>query len=503
MRRYEMIFLGMDIGSSGCKCVAFSENGEQLSVNYKEYDAVAGHSDMYAGEMFDSVCNVIKGCTASLGSKSHDIAAISVTSFGESFVPIDKDGNYLSKIIMYTDKRGIAETDEIVNKVGFKRIMDITFTKPDQMYSLPKILWTLRNVQGVRDKVWKFLEMADFIAYKLSGETKINHSLAMRSMAFDLENKKWSEELLDAAGITSANMPEPVICGSIVGDILKTVAEELGLPLTTKIVISAHDQISGAIGAGVFSEGQATDGTGSVECITPVFKNIIRDHGFTERNYMVLPIADTGLYATYAFVFSGGVLLKWFRENIAHGYKERAETLGKNFYKMLDDLCPERITDIITIPHFLGCGGTPDMDPTAKGSITGLDMGSTLFDIYRSIMEGLTFEMRYNIDTMERYGIFIDKLHAIGGGAKSKIWQQIKADIFGKALVTSKTDEAGAAGCAMLAAIACGKFKDIEEAAQVFVKEDKTYYPNEKNKSIYDEKYEKFIKIRKGLLDIK
>ena len=497
-----MIFYGLDIGSGGCKSVAFSEDGVQLTMSYREYQAAAGHADMEPGDMFASILDVLKECTVKLGAKAADVAVISITSFGESFVPIDKDGNNLSKIIMYTDKRGIEENKRLVEKIGHDRIIDVVCTKPDSMYSLPKAMWVMNNVPNVRENVWKFLLMTDYAAYKLSGETKINYSLACRTMAFDVEKRIWSDELLNAAGITSDNLSEPVVCGSIIGNITRQMAEHIGLPYTTKIMVSAHDQISAAIGAGALDVGEAVDGTGSVECITPVFDKIIRDKEFSDNNFVIIPHSNTGLYATYAFNFAGGVLLKWFRDCFASNLKEEARAKGTSVYHMLDLTCPAEPTDVIVIPHFLGAGGTPDMVANAKGTITGMTMNTALPDIYRAVMEGLTFEMLYNIEKLNNCGIAINSLRATGGGAKSPVWLQIKADIFGIAITPLQTDEAGAAGCSMLAAVAMGKYKNLKEAAEKFVKTGEPYFPSGKYKDIYKYKYEKFKAARNSLLHL-
>ncbi|MCL2518621.1 MAG: FGGY family carbohydrate kinase, partial [Oscillospiraceae bacterium] len=427
-----------------------------------------------------------------------NVVAIAVTSFGESFVPVSKNGENLSKIIMYTDKRGKMETEKLIDTVGYEKIMDIVCTKPDSMYSLPKIMWMMNNVPGVREKVWKFILMQDYICYKLSGETGISYSLATRTMAFDLANRCWSTKMLDAAGITKENLSEPVVCGSIVGNILKTKAKELGLPNTVKIVASAHDQVSSAFGAGVIKSGEAIDGTGSVECITPLFDNIIRNYEYNNRNFVCVPCANTGLYATYAFNFAGGVLLKWFRDTFAQDLKNKT----KNVYKMLDDMCPSEPSEIIVVPHFMGAGGTPEMVNTAKGTITGMTMDTKLPDIYRAVMEGLTFEMAYNIESLGDFGINIGSLRATGGGARSPIWLQIKADILNKVITPLQTDEAGAAGCAMLAAVALGKYKDLNEAAEKFVKTGESYIPSDKFADLYKEKYNRFKIIRNSLLNV-
>ena len=481
-----MIFLGLDVGSSGCKCVAFSEEGKFLYKCYKEYTTRAGQADMNPNEMFSSVLEVIKGCAANI--KADEVGAISITSFGESFVPVDKDGNALSNIIMYTDKRGLAETDRLIDKLGKEKIMHITCDKPDAMYSLPKVIWSMENIPEVRNNVWKFLLIGDYIAYKLSGEAKINYSLACRSLTFDVENRCISKEILDAAGLSPDLFSTPVPCGSVVGEMIPSLARELGLPTSTKVVISAHDQVAAALGAGVLNEGEAVDGTGSVECITPVFRGIVRNP------------AGEDLYATYAFNFAGGVSLKWFRDCFASNLKPEAAQRGVSVYRILDENCATEPSSVIVVPHFMGAGGTPDLVANAKGTITGLDMAKGLPDIYRAFMEGLTYEMAYNLETLERFGIKVDSLKATGGGATSPIWLRIKADILKRPITPLVTDEAGAAGCAMLAAVTLGKYKDLHEAASKFVVYGDTVYPDDKFASIYAEKYEKYKKVRSSLL---
>lgn len=498
-----MIFFGLDIGSTGCKCVAFTEDGEQLAAGYREYATRAGQSDLDARGVFGHVREVISECAENPAVKKGEIAAISVTSFGESFVPVDSDGRELTDIIMYTDKRGGDECEEIIRKVGRKKIMDTTCAKPDAMYSLPKIAWILRTNPGLREKVKKFLLVGDYICFSLCGEAKINYSLACRTMAFDVEKKAWSDELLAAAGIDASLMSEPVPCGSVVGEVGVRLAGELGLPAGVKVVISAHDQISSAIGAGVLDAGQAVDGTGSVECVTPVFDGIIRNEGFTEHNFVCIPhAANPSLYATYAFNFSGGVLLKWFRDCFAGDLKREAASKGLSAYRMLDEMCPAEPSEVIVIPHFMGAGGTPDLVASAKGTITGMTMKTGLPDIYRATLEGLTFEMAYNIECLSECGIKINALRATGGGARSPIWLKIKADIFGIPVTPVKTEEAGAAGCAMLAAVALGKYGSLSEAAEKFVRLGEPYEPSGKFAPLYADKYGKFKAARGATLNL-
>ena len=502
-----MILLGLDAGSTAIKCVAFSEDGRQIASAYTEYGTSAGAGDMNADAMFESAKQVIAECVASDSVSAADVAAVAVTSFGEACVPVDREGHCLSDMLMYTDKRGVAEAERILSRLGENKVRDITCTAFAPMYSLPKIVWLMENNPSVRERAYKFLQASDFICYRLSGEFTVNYTQACRTAAFDVEGRRFSGEILGAAGLDTSLMPEPVPCGTVVGTLLPALAEELGLPASVRVVQGTHDQIAAATGAGVLSPGQAVDGTGTVECITPVFDRIIRDGEFVGSNFVCVPHSVDGLYSTYAFNFSGGVLLKWIRDTFASESVRRAKELGCSAYRLLDEACPEEISDLIIVPHFLGAGGTPDVVPDAKGSIIGMTMNTGVGDIYRAAMEGLTYEMAYNLEKLSPFGINITELMATGGGSCSPVWLRIKADIFGavsgvRSITPLLTAEAGAAGCAMLAGKAVGLYSSLEEAAGLFVRKGEPVLPDRAVSERYIEKYERYKKLRSFALDM-
>jgi len=495
-----MIFLGLDVGSTGCKCVAFRADGEQLSLSYREYAHAAGHADMDPAAMEAAVLEVIGECTASIDRSA--VAGIAITSFGEACVAVDRDGRALSRFMMYTDQRGRMECGQLIEKIGEDRLMEITCEKPDAMYSLPKIMWTVNNVPGVREKVWKFLQVTDYLCFLLSGEATVSANFACRTMAYDVAAGCWSREILDAAGIPVENMPAVVPPGSIVGTLRPALADKLGLPASAVVVNTAQDQVAASVGAGVLEEGQAVDGTGSVECVTPIFGQMIRDPRFHSHNFVTVPHAVPGKFCTYAFNFSGGVLLKWFRDCFAAHLKEEAKQKGVSVYRLLDERCPATPSDLIVVPHFLGAGGTPDLIPEARGTISGMTMQTTLDDLYRAVMEGLTFEIAYNMEWLKEFGIPVHSLMATGGGAASPLWRQIKADILGCPITPLQTDQAGAAGCAMMAATACGVYASLREAAGCFVKPGQVCLPDPAMTGFYREKYQKYREIRGAALEI-
>ena len=478
-----MIIAGLDVGTTGCKLTAYDSSGEFVYNSYKEYEVSRqnGEHEIDATVIFDAVCEVIKDT-----AERCELSAIGVTTFGETFTVLDEHDNILLPSMLYTDPRGTEECKILCGKLGERRLTYISGTKPHQMYSLPKIMWIKNNLPEVFANVKRIMLMEDYIVYKLTGNACIDYSMAARTMAFDIREKCWSKEILDVAGVDEELLSKPVSAFNVAGEIKNEVAEALGIKTSVKIINGAHDQVAAAVGAGVFEEGQAVDGTGTVECITPVFKHIPEDEKLYGGGYAVVPYVFDGTYVCYAFSFTGGAAVKWFRDSFA---KEKT-------YSALDASVNSKPTGILVMPHFAGAA-TPYMDNGSKAAIVGLTLENTAEDIYKAVMEGVTYEIMVNIEKLENVGIVPEKLYATGGGAYSDVWLQIKADILNRPVTALLAKEAGACGTCMMTGVAIGVYKDLYEAKNVFVKEKKTFTPNLNN----IEEYNKYYKAYKCVYD--
>ncbi|MRY42843.1 carbohydrate kinase, partial [Parabacteroides distasonis] len=325
---------------------------------------------------------------------------------------------------------------------------------------------------------------------------QIDYSLASRTMAFDVKLLQWNETILKFAGVNETYFSKPVPMGTMAGEILKEVAEELNIQDSPIIVSGCHDQLAAAIGTGVFRTGMAVDGTGTVECITNIFEDCkdINKELLYKGGYAIVPFLKDKL-ATYAFSFTGGALLKWYRDNLANMEAEHIKEIGGNVYehfnKQVDVTKP---SGLLVLPYFAGAG-TPFNDSNAKGAILGLTMNTTSSDIYRALMEGVTYEMRLNLEILSKAGININSIRATGGGASSKIWLQMKADILNKPVMSLGAAQSGTLGCVMLAGVACGFYASLEEAEKIFVKENEVYLPNEEMSKKYDQYYKEYKNI--------
>ena len=485
-----MISLGVDIGGTGCKCVAFCADGKQLAISYREYPLPAGQTNLPPEIMKNCVFEVIGECVKQLPDPA-DVAAITVSSFGESFVAVDKDGKALTDILMYFGNTESEDFTRLVATVGEEQFMRIARIMPNASYSLSKMLYT----QKVADRpVWKYLFIAGYITYRLTGKACADVSLACRSLLYDVENRCWSEQLLKQCGIDAQTLPDVLPTGSKVGTVLPEIADELGLSKDVLVVIGAHDQIVNALGAGVRSIGDAVDTSGTCECLTPLFGAIPESLDFQKYNFACVPYLKGDGYVTYAYNNSAGSVVRWYRDALAAHLGEDAAKQGKSIYDLLNEQCPEAPTSLMILPFLQGMGGTPDEDANARGLIAGLTTQTRLPDIYRAILEGITFEMRYNQEKLGENGVQLAKLYACGGGAKSPAWLQIKADILGCRIIPVKRDETGAMGSAILG-LAAVTGEDPFAIAERFWQYGEPICPGA-NQAAYNDRYEIYKALR-------
>lgn len=497
-----MKIAGLDIGTTGCKCTVFTEKGVELGKSYRDYPVkrrVGGHEiDTLA--LMDGVYAVI----GEMAAKYPDIAGIGVTSFGETFVCVDDEGMPLLPAMLYTDPRGAKECEWLVDRLGAKHIAEITGVPAHEMYGLPKMLWIKNNKPEIFEKTKHILQMEDFVVFTLTGNAVIDYSLATRSMAFDINTLDWSDEILDVARIDKNLLSKPVPTGTDAGVITEATAKKTGLNPNTRIVAISQDQVAAAVGAGAFDSDVGVDGAGTVQCLTPVYDEIPDVDKMIPGKYVTVPYVLPGKYVTYAFSYTGGALIQWCTDNIAGKEKELAAKEGisvnayleKQYYdnRLADGLDPDGPSGMLMLPHFAGAA-TPYMDTGSKGALIGMTTATTPAEIYRACMEGVCYEMYLNYSNVCKAGANPKKLHATGGGAKSSVWMQMKADILGIPIVALKTVDAGTVGSAMLTGVALGVFRDLEAAAEVMVEQTITYMPREEYHEKYMNVYSRYEKL--------
>ena len=475
-----MKIAGLDIGTTGCKLTVFDENGDQLGKAYRDYPvrrAVSGHeTDISA--MMESVFAVI----GEMAARYPDIAGIGVTSFGETFVMTDGAGEPLHNAMLYTDPRGAEECAELIRKLGADHIAEVTGLAPHEMYSIAKMMWIKRRQPEVFAAAKRIHLIEDFVVWHLTHKAQIDYSLATRTMAFDIRTLTWSREIFDAAGIDVSLMSEPVPTGTRAGNITPEAARKTGLSKGCVIVSVSHDQVAAAVGAGAFDGSVAVDGAGTVECLTPIYDSLPDIDVMKKGFFSVVPYVIPGKYVAYAFSYTGGALIQWAMETFGKG--ETNASMEQAYGR-------DEPTGLLVLPHFAGAA-TPYMDTGSKGAILGLTTATTAAEIYRACMEGVACEMRLNYEALSKSGIHFTRLNATGGGAKSRVWMQMKADILNLPITALKTADVGTVGSAMLTGIAVGLFRDLDDAAARMVQEMETYAPRAEMHEKYMKIYERY-----------
>ena len=425
-----MKIAGLDIGTTGCKLTVFDENGCYLGKTYRDYPilrAVSGH-EIDISAMMESVYAVI----GEMAAKYPDIAGIGVTSFGETFVMTDENGEPLHNPMLYTDPRGAEECAELSEMLGADHIAQITGLAPHEMYSIPKMMWIKKHRPDIYAAAKRIHLIGDFVVWHLTHRAQIDYSLASRTMAFDIHSLTWSRELFDAAGIDLTLMGTPVPTGTSAGTVTQDASRRTGLSPECIIVSISHDQVAAAVGAGAFDGSVAVDGAGTVECLTPIYDSLPDISVMAKGFFSVVPYVVPGKYVAYAFSYTGGALIQWCMETFGRG--ETNESMELAYGK-------DEPTGLLVLPHFAGAA-TPYMDTGSRGALLGLTTATSSADLYRACMEGVAYEMRINYEALSGSGIHFKKLHATGGGARSKLWMQMKADVLNLPITALKTADA-------------------------------------------------------------
>lgn len=491
-----MIIGGLDIGTTGCKLTAFDENGAYLGKAYRNYPSERGTSQTIDAEkILEAVLEVI----AEIGGRYPDLSGIGVTSFGETFVMTDESGCPLMPSMLYTDPRGKRECMELTDKLGSRHIQEICGARSSETYSLPKIMWVKKHHPDIYARAKHIFLIQDFIVWSLTHVAQIDYSLAARTMAFDIRNLTWSREILEVAGIDPSLLSKPVPTGTPAGHLTSEIAQKTGVSESIQVISVSHDQIAAAVGSGVFSGNVAVDGAGTVECLTPVFNSLPKMDLMYENNYAVIPYVIPGTYTCYAYETMGGALLQWCVDTLAKKEKELAMKQGispnvylENLYKAEGN--GHEPGELLVLPHFAGAA-TPYMDSGSKGAILGLTAATSVADIYHACMEGIVCEMMLNMEKLNLSGISFEYLRATGGGARSEVWMQMKADMLNVTITALETSDAGTVGCAMMAGLALHCFRNLEDAASHMVVCKKTYTPDPVSHEKYMKVYERYRKL--------
>ncbi|MFC2144809.1 L-fuculokinase [Actinomycetota bacterium] len=497
-----MYLLGLDVGSTGCKVIVFDPDGKIINSGFEEYGIILdqyGKAEQDAENIWKIICCTIRKVAEDVNSSR--ICALGLSVQGDGIIPVDKNFKALHNAILGMDYRSKPQVEIFENQFNPREVFKLTGMRPHPMNSLSKLLWFRENHPSIYKKTFKITTYADFILGKFGADPSIDYTMATRTMAFDLSSNKWSEKILNKLDLNKNIFSVAKPSGVVVGRIKATLSEKLGLDKNMLLVTGGHDQACAALGAGITNKGSGVISTGTAEVLSTVFTEPITNDTMFNSFYPCYRYVKDGMYFTFSLNHVGGLLLRWYRENFSD--TEILKSQGKNIdkYQMMIDKIPPGPSNIMFLPHMNG-SGTPWCDMDSKGAIIGLTMSSTRHDIVRAILESQSYELKINIDTLEKAGIKINRFIAVGGGSRSATWLQIKSNVLNKTIYTLKNKEAACLGAAILAGYGAGIYNSIEDGVKRTVKTDRTFHPEKNNMEKYKKRFATYTKIYPALKNI-
>ncbi len=484
-----MSLMGIDIGTTGTKAIVFNEDGEIIASRYQEYNLIfpkPGWVEFDTKSQWEKILNVLESVNNDENVKKDPVTALSVSTFGEGFTPVDKKGQIIYNTIYSTDARSTKELEYILSYYSPKQLFELTGYPPGFICPLNKILWLKKNKPEIYNKTERFL-FTDELLYHMLGikDTYINYALASRTLFFDIRKKVWVEEILSHFDIDVNLFSKPIESGIEIGKVDNKVAKKLGFVKDVSVVSGCHDQPCAAFGVGAVSGGIAADGMGTVECVTLCSEEALTTEEMLKNNFCLQVHALKDKYVTLAYNLSAGSVVKWYKDIFLNGDSDKIREISKSL-----SFIPTRL---FSLPYF-SATGTPYLDPISKGSIIGLDLGTKKEEIFKAIVESLVFEICFNVELLQKSGLFVKQLRASGGGSKSDFELLLKASLLNTPILRMDIAEAGCLGTMILAGVGTKKFT-LKEAIERFIKIKDVFEPNKEIKEKYLGKFEKYKKI--------
>lgn len=482
-KNHNNIILGIDIGTTGCKCVAFNSQLKIVAEAVKEYPLIHGSggiSEQNPEDWWLAVLETIKA----LGVNTGSVKGIGISSQGISVVPVDEFGKPLMNAITWLDMRAGDQCKELGNKLDKVSIYKSTGKRINPAYSLFKLMWIKLNNPEMFIKTHKFLLAHDYIIYKLCGAFVTEHSLAAGTLAYDINYMDWNKVILETAGIPIEKLPKILQSGTIAGTLTEEAVRLTGLNADVVVSTGGQDQKCAAFGAGL-SINDITVSLGTSFAVTALYdKPIFLD----DMSLPCFPYIDGKNWVLEGFGSTAGASIKWFRDNIGNSltYKEIDKLIESTYFK-------SNISGgVMFFPH-LGGTGSPEWYNADGGGFMGIKLDTTNTQMAAAVLESIAFNIKSNIEVMESNGSSFNSILAFGGGANSLIWLRIISDITEKRVVVTDTEESACLGAAL-------KCSEALEISGKINREIKTrVFPNANKKAEYTKKYRIYKKLEKKI----
>ena len=484
-----MLYIGVDLGTSAVKLLLMDETGKIHNIVSKEYPISFPHpgwseqnpEDWFA-ESMEGMKELIAECDKS------QVAGIGFGGQMHGLVALDAEDQVIRPAILWNDGRTTKETEYLNEEIGRETLSKYTANIAFAGFTAPKILWMKENEPDKFARISKIMLPKDYLAYRLSGVHCTDYSDASGMLLLDVEHKCWSKEMIEICGISEEQLPKLFESYEVVGTLKGEIASELGLSEQVKVVAGAGDNAAAAVGTGTVGEGKCNISLGTSGTIFISSKNF----GVDEHNALHSFDHADGNYHLMGCMLSAASCNKWWMDEILrtkeYGEEQKKITkLGEN--------------NVFYLPYLMG-ERSPHNDPKARATFTGMTMDTTREDMTQAVLEGVAFGLRDSLEVARNLGIKIERTKICGGGAKSPLWKKIIANVMNLKVDVIESEEGPGYGGAMLAAVGCGAFASVEDAAEKLVKVVDTIEPEVDLVEKYEERYQQFKKIYPAMKEL-
>jgi len=491
------LLLGIDIGTTSVKAGLFDAKGKSYGVVLRDYQLqtpAVDYVELDATTYWAATLEVVSSLLDNSGISLNEIVGIGVSSQGETIIPVDGNGNPLNPAIIWLDNRAQAEARLLEDKLGKVAYQHTGIPAINPTWPACKIAWLKNNLPEIYEASKKFLLVQDFIVYQLTGKFVTEGSISCTTLYYDIVKNIWWQEALDAIGLSATKLPDILMPGAVAGTLRKSAAEAIGLPAGIPVVMGGMDQSAGAVGAGNIFPAIISETTGGALTIQATVPNPDVDptgqipvyiHS-VPGNYLFVPVCDTG-----------GMALKWFRDNFCTEELEKAQIEGVDVYDLLTkeaDKASPGSDGLLMLPHLTGAF-SPEYNTDARGVFFGFTLYHQKRHFIRAILESVAFMLRKNLEIIFQTGIQAKEIRTTGGGAQSRLWRQIKADVCQLPVVTLQNHDTALLGDALLAGVAVGVFSTYEEGVREMVAIAEKLEPNSLNTAVYENAYENYCQL--------
>ena len=477
-----MLYIGVDLGTSAVKLLLMEGNGTIKKIVSKEYPIYFPHpgwSEQNPEDWFNQTMDGLKELLADCDRSQ--VAGISFGGQMHGLVILDKDDKVIRPALLWNDGRTYEECDYLNNVIGKDKLSEYTANISFTGFTAPKILWVKNKEPENFARIEKIMLPKDYIAYRLSGVHCTDVSDASGMLIFDVKNRRWSKEMLEICGIREEQLAKVYESYEAVGNVLPEIAAELDIPQTVKVVAGAGDNAAAAVGTGTVGDGMCNISLGTSGTIFISSEKF----GVDKNNALHAFAHADGHYHLMGCMLSAASCNKWWMDEIIGtadyaGEQAKITRLGENHVYFLPYLMGER---------------SPHNNPNARGTFIGMTMDTSRADMTQAVLEGVAFALRDSFEVAKSLGIHIERTKICGGGAKSPLWKKIIANVMNIKVDVIESEEGPALGGAMLAAVACGEYATVEEAAAKLVKVIDTVDPDPELAAKYEERYQQFKEI--------